>query len=233
LTAERLAETASRLGRAAEAIDAQASKLLDDAVTVDEFGVARGDPAPFKAVHREVGLRAFGRLLQAVSGSPYTPGMKALERLYPVLVADHRGPVRRTLHGTTISMAAGRFTVLREWGRRGPEYLAVKPGEAVVFDGRFTVSVPDDDVLARPNRQKRSLSVGPLGKAPVRARTTGAGRTALATLPGLYRGKTLIGLPEQATFRDDRLPLVSLPVRALIVRRLAAPRSLPAFVPPD
>ena len=233
LTAERLSETAGRLGRAAEAIDGEATKILKQAVTVDDFGVARGDSAPFSAVHPEIGLRALARLLQAVSGSHYTPGMKPLERLYPDIADGHSRPVRRTLHGTTVSISAGRFTVLREWGRAGPENLAVKPDEAIVFDGRFAVSVPGNSVLARPNRDKGPLCVGPLGKTPVRANVSGIGRTALATLPGLFRGEKLIGLPELVVFKDDRSPLVSLPVRALIADRLCSPRSLPAFVPPD
>ena len=233
LTAERLSETAGRLGRAAAAIDAEATKILNQAVAVDEFGVVRGDPAPLRATHPEIGLRALARLLQAVSGSPYTPGMKSLERLYPAIADGHSGSVRRTLHGTTVSISPGWFTVLREWGRRGPENLAVKLGEAIVFDGRFAVSVPGNGVLARPNRQKGPLCVGPLGNAPVRARISGVGRTALATLPGLFRGERLIGLPELVVFKDDRLPLVSLPVRSLVADRLASPRALPAFVPPD
>lgn len=233
LTPERLAETAGRLGRAAEAIDGEATKLLQQAVTVNDFGVAHGDPAPFKAAHPEIALRALARLLQAVSGSHYTPGMKSLERLYPLIADGISGSVRRTLHGTTVSISRGRFTIVREWGRRGPKSLAVKPGEVMVFDGRFTVSVPANDVLARPNRRQDPLCVGPLGKAPVRAMVSGVGGTALATLPGLFRGETLIGLPELAAFKDGRLPLVALPVRALVADRLASPRSLPAFVPPD
>lgn len=233
LTGERLAETARRLGRAAAAIDGQATKLLNDAVTIDDFGVARGDPGPFGVAHPEIALRALARLLQAVSGSPYTPAMKSLERLYPVIADENSRSLRRTLHGTTVSISRGRFTVLREWGRRGPESLAVKPGDAAVFDGRFAVSVPGNSVLARPNRGQDRLCVGPLGKAPVRAMVSGVGGTALATLPGLFRGGTLIGLPERLLFKDDRMPLVSLPVRPLVAGRLASPRSLPAFVPPD
>jgi len=233
LTVERLAETAGRLGRAAAAIDAEATRILQQAIIIDDFGVARGDPAPFSAVHREIGLRAFGRLLQAVSGAPYTPGMKPLERLYPAITGENSGPARRTLHGTTVSILPDRFTIMREWGRCGPESLAVEPGEAMVFDGRFAVSVPDDDILTRSNRQRDGLRVGPLGKAPVRARVAGVGGTALATLPGLFCGTRLVGLPELAVFKDDRLPLVGLPVRALAADRLATPRSLPAFVRPD
>ena len=159
--------------------------------------------------------------------------MKSLERLYPAIAGENSGPVRRTLHGAAVSISRDRFTVMREWGRRGPESLAVKPGDAVVFDGRFAVSVPGNNVLARPNRRQDRLCIGPLGKAPLRANVAGTGRTALATLPGLFRGDMLIGLPERVLFKDDKLPLVSLPMRALIADRLAAPRSLPAFVPPD
>jgi len=233
LTVERLAETAGRLAPAAAALDAEATKILQQAIIIDDFGVARGDPAPFSAVHREIGLRAFGRLLQAVSGAPYTPGMKPLERLYPVLTGENSGPARRTLHGTTVSILPDRFTIVREWGRRGPESLAVEPGEAMVFDGRFAVSVPGNSILTPSNRRQDPLLVGPLGKAPVRARVSGVGRSALATLPGLFCGDMLIGLPELAVFKDDRLPQVGLPVRALAAGRLAAPRSLLAFVRPD
>ena len=91
--------------------------------------------------------------MQAVSGAHYTPGMKSLERLYPAIAGENSGPVRRTLHGAAVSISRDRFTVMREWGRRGPESLAVKPGDAVVFDGRFAVSVPGNNVLARPNRR--------------------------------------------------------------------------------
>ena len=233
LSAERLAETADRLGRAAQAIDAEATKLLSQAVTADDFGVVQGDPAPFRQAHPEIGLRALARLLQAVSGSHYTPGMKPLERLYPAIADKHSKPIRRTLHGTMVAISPGRFTMLREWGRRGPENLAVEPGEAIVFDGRFAVSIPENSALARPNRHKGPLCLGPLGKAPVRARVSGVGRTTLATLPGLFGGEALIGLPELVVFKDDRLPLVSLPVRTIVADRLVAPRALPAFVPPE
>ncbi len=233
LSAERLAETARRLARAAAAIDEQATKLLSEAVEIDDFGVVRGDCAPVAAAHREIALRALARLLQAVSGSRYTPDMASLERIYPAIAGGHLQPVRRTLHGTKVSVLRGRLTVLREWGRRGPESLAVKPGDAVVFDGRFAVSVPGNNVLAHADRLRKSLCVGPLGKAPVRARVSGIGKTALATLPGLFCEEKLIGLPELAVFKDDRPPPVNLPVRAVVADRLAAPRSLPAFVPPE
>ncbi len=173
------------------------------------------------------------RLLQAVSGAPYTPGMASLERLYRAIADGPAGALRRTLHGTTVSVWRDRFTVQREWGRQGPQSLAVKPGDAVVFDGRFAVTVPADDILTRPNRRREPLCVGPLGKAPVRATVSGIGRNALATLPGLFRGDSLIGLPERVVFKDDRKPLVGLKARTLVADRLGLPRSLPAFIRPE
>ena len=69
LIALRLAETAARLGRAAEALDHYTSEFLRSHFQADRFGVVRGEADAFAAVPEEVGLRALALIVKAVGGS--------------------------------------------------------------------------------------------------------------------------------------------------------------------
>jgi tRNA(Ile)-lysidine synthase len=213
LTAERLAETAARMQRAATALDFYARKLLSERFAVDRFGVVAGPASAVSEVPEEVALRALALLVAAAGGAEHTPPLDSLEALHAALAQG--GDVirwKRTLHGVELTLHAGRLTARREWGRAGPAALAAPAGASLVWDRRFRVSVPLGGGLA----------IGPLGRAERRLWSPGAERATLAVLPGLFRDGELVAAPASVAASDRGANLASLPVECLVAARLAA-----------
>jgi tRNA(Ile)-lysidine synthase len=219
LTAERLAATAKRLGSAAEALDGATSALLADNVAVDERGVARGTLAPFVEAHPEIGMRALARLLQAVGGTEYTPRLDRLQGLHAFLAdaAGQRQPARRTLNQVILTVAAGRFTAEREWGRGLPR-RALAPGGTAVWDGRFRIEAPDE----------AGLEVRALAEAGHPA-LKGQPRPGLQALPALFRGGQLAAVPDAADLPTIVGVRATFGAGCVVAERLAQPRRLAAF----
>jgi tRNA(Ile)-lysidine synthase len=103
LTASRIADAATHLGRAREALDVATAAVLNracrkegDAVLVESTSILS---AP-----REVGLRALARILMGVSGQAYRPRFERLEGLFNAMANDALG-AGRTLHGCRIAPA--------------------------------------------------------------------------------------------------------------------------------
>jgi tRNA(Ile)-lysidine synthase len=103
LSATRIADAATHLGRAREALEMVTASVLLRACRADGRRVLI-DAAVLKAAPREVGLRALSRLLTAVSGQAYGPRFERLERLYDNIVQEGLGGAR-TLHGCRIGPA--------------------------------------------------------------------------------------------------------------------------------
>lgn len=224
LTPERLAETAGRLRSAAEALDEAASALLAEHVEVDELGVARGDVAGFLKLHPEIGLRALGRLLQAVGGTDYTPRFDRLQALHGFLAEASRRPepVRRTLNNVLLTIEGGRFTAEREWGRGLPRQ-PLAPGSTAIWDGRFRVEGQQGSgeqevgVLAEANHPHLRQQVRP----------------GLMALPALFRGGRLTAMPEIGDIPTAIPEADSFRVSCLVADRLREPRLVLGGVPPD
>jgi tRNA(Ile)-lysidine synthase len=208
LTAERLAATAARLGRAAAALDGCAMALLRKNFCADAFGTVDGMAGALMDAPPEIGSRALALMLQAVGGADYTPRLDRLEALSEAIRdAGAGGRLQRTLHGVVASVAKGRLTMRREWGRGGPMGMAAPPGATIVWDRRFRVHVPE-----RPGR----LTVGPLGRSERRLGAAHAGRAELGVLPGLYADSMLVAAPESVTAIDDGPPLSALCTECLV-----------------
>lgn len=103
LTSARIADAASHLGRAREALDAVTAAVLRRACR-GEGEMVLVEAAALLAAPREVGLRALARLLMAVSARAYRPRFERLERLFDAIAADRLG-AGRTLHGCRIGPA--------------------------------------------------------------------------------------------------------------------------------
>lgn len=190
LTAERLAETAARLARAQEVIDAAVNDLLSSVFRFDEAGYGELMLTPLLRAPDEVALRAVAAALMAVGGGLYPPRLKRLERLLENLRAEAAGPAARTLAGCRIRSYAGRALIVREIARIEMPEVELEAGRPVVWDGRWRITAGP---AALP------LTVSPLGAsgwAEARERTTrfipGAARPALLAL---RRGGKLVGVP--------------------------------------
>ncbi len=103
LTTARIADAATHLGRARDALDAVTAAVLVRACRMEGEAVLV-ETAALLAAPREVGLRALARLLMAVSGQPYRPRFERLERLFDTIAKDQLG-AGRTLHGCRIAPA--------------------------------------------------------------------------------------------------------------------------------
>jgi tRNA(Ile)-lysidine synthase len=218
-----LAESARRFAAIADAIDAAASALIASAVVVDELAIAKLAPGPFRETPREVRLRALVRLLIAVGGEDYAPHHRKLAAMTDALAAfSGRGRFKRTLAGAVIEWRGGRFHLYREIGRAGLARIRVKPGFAGVWDHRFSVEVE--------GRGAPGLSLGALGEAgrlEIGAKAGEVAAGALAAIPALRRGETLISVPSMGFEREGaRARMV---VRQVLGPRLAEPPGFPDF----
>lgn len=156
LTSARLAAAAGHLRRAKGAIDYAVAGLLAQAATVHPAGHAMLDAAALMEAPEEVGLRALARTLMTVGGAEYTPRLERLERLYGRI---HAGLDRGvTLGGCRVIPRDEGLLLVRE-----PAKIAecrVRPGEHLLWDGRFEV------VLHKRARARRgALTLAGLGRA--------------------------------------------------------------------
>ncbi len=187
MVARRLADTARRMARVRAALDYHTAALAARAVTVDEGGFCRLDPAALLAEPEEIALRLLARLLMTVGGRALPPRLERLERL---LAALREGKLARgrTLHGCRVLPWRDGVLVCREASDiAGP--LALAPGASQTWDGRFRVRLGPD--------APRGLKVAALGAAPAALAKPLAGLPGPVrpTLPALWRGGRLVAVP--------------------------------------
>jgi len=215
LTAERLAETAARLGRAGAALDHYAGRLIAERFEADRYGRVGGPARALAEVPEEVALRALALILKAVGGAEYTPRLESVEALRrAVLDAGGSTALRRTLHGVEIAVKRGRLIARREWGREGLSAVPAPPGATLLWDRRFCIQVP---------RLGGALGIAPLGRSDRRLSLSGADRAALRVLPGLFREGTLMAVPRAVRAEDRGAPLEVLSVRCVVGEGLGIP----------
>lgn len=181
-----VAQAARRLARADDALAHYADALIASAARFDALGVASLDRPAFAAAPVEVRLRALGRILAGVSGSDWPPPrserLEALDRA----IVEAAG-FKRTLGGAVVAAAGAVATVMRESGRSSPPSIAVGPGDAGVWDGRFAFAI---------EKAPAGLVIGPLGVADVGAVGRGRGPAAAwATLPALRVAGEIVAVP--------------------------------------
>jgi tRNA(Ile)-lysidine synthase len=108
LSRERLADAATHLARAREALDVATSAVIARCCRVEGASVYV-DRTALSEAPRELALRALAGLLMAVSGEAYRPRFQSLERLLDWFAAPEGGG--RTLHGCRIGPAPKRHAV--------------------------------------------------------------------------------------------------------------------------
>ncbi len=193
LTPERLADTASRLGRARIALEGEVAALLARVAWLDPGGFAWLDPAPLRQAAEEIALRALAALLACVAGTPYPPRLDGIERLLGELRGLARG---RTLGGCVVVPRRGSVLICREPEAAAPPVL-VLPGEGAAWDGRFVLRLPPD--------APGGLSLGALGAERVTLCVLDVPGAARPTLPARRDRNGLAAGPRLGFFRDSGL----------------------------
>lgn len=197
LSASRIADAPKHLARAREALDASAAELMEKAVHYDGAGYALIDAQAISNAPRELGLRALGKTLMAVSGEAYRPRFERLEQLYDAMHA-RKISGGRTLHGCRIAPAPKPF---RKFGEatllvsrearaasRAPDVL-LKPGVDAIWDNRFRVTFMEQ-------WQHGRLHVSALREQPEFAEALShVPAPARGSLPAIWRAKSLIVVP--------------------------------------
>lgn len=188
LTPQRLAATAARLSRAADALDAAADTLIRACGRFDTAGVVVIDPEPICAAPEEIGLRALSRLVVDLAAAPYPSRLERLEAVYGALC---RGATfRRTLSGVVFNRTASGLVLYPEAGRTGFPTLTLAPGETANWHRRFELSLAADQL---------PVQVTALGADGWRQITdtvqTDLPRIAAITAPAFFRASRVVAVP--------------------------------------
>lgn len=200
LDAERLADTARRAARARAALEAGAASLLAGAAAIYPEGWIRLDPRPLLEAPEELGLRALVRCLLVVGGAPYPPKAEAVERLFAEVM---RGlEVGRTLGGCRILPRREQLVIARE-PAAATERSAIRPGETLWWDRRFTVRLrPEGEgafTVARLGDEGWALALA----LDPESDAFGLPQPARASLPALWDAHGLAAVPGLGIFRKE------------------------------
>jgi tRNA(Ile)-lysidine synthase len=190
MTAERLAATARRAGRAAAALDAATTALAGAALTTHPGGFLSIDVDRLAAAPEEIGLRLLARAVAAAGAPPaHGPRLDRLESAYEAVLAGP-GAERRTLGGAVLDRRGARLWVYREAGRIAAADLELAPGEAGIWDGRFRARLVP--AAARP---VRIAALGPGARARLGRPARQMPAAALARVPAAFAGDELVAVP--------------------------------------
>lgn len=152
-TPEAVAQTASRLRMASNALDTVTDNVLRHACTVYEAGYCTLDIAALREQPRDIIRRVLERALMAIGGLAHPPRYPALSTLADWL--DGPDGRARTLGGCRIARQNDQAIVAREFGRISQDKVVLRSGDTVIWDNRFAIAL-------RATEDYR-LSIGPLG----------------------------------------------------------------------
>lgn len=184
LSPARLAETAARMARAREALEAATRYLARACLTAGPAGDLALDAAAFRPAPEEIRLRLLGGALCWVAGERFRPRLAALEAACAAVTGGWLA-AGMTLHGCVLRQQAGRVSIRREPARVAPP-VALACG---VWDNRWAVKAPLSD-----GAKIGALGAGGLAARP-RWREAGLAREALLATPALWRDGRLLAAP--------------------------------------
>ena len=200
LTPRPLAQSARRLARASDALDATTGAVVDAAgkeLSISPLGFAEVGWPWLLRQPAEIRLRILSGLIAAVGGQGGPVSLGQLEALTEG--GGWAPPIGRTLAGA-MAAASDRDTVvlMREAGRDGLPALVLAPARDAIWDNRFKVRYAAS--------REQPLTIRALGAAGVRevaaalpqaaAHAVGAvPRRALEALPGFWLGARLLAAP--------------------------------------
>ncbi|MCI2397944.1 tRNA lysidine(34) synthetase TilS [Aliiroseovarius subalbicans] len=178
LDAPRLAQTATRMTHARDALERHAQVAAKKICTVLAGDVVF-DLDTLTAQPFETQTRLLAHALMWVTASPYRPRQEALyETLAMVAGGD-----RRTLHGCLIEGDLDQIRISREYNAVRDKVIA--PGG--LWDSRWTLIGPDQDVDIR--------ALGDAVSDCPDWRDTGLTRRSLMATPAVWRGANLVAAP--------------------------------------
>lgn len=131
-----LAQTAGRMARAAEALEARAADvaariLTPEAVNGAPTGDLLIDRDGLAVVERDTQMRLLAAALQRVASAAYRPRAQALEALLDRALGGAGG----TLHGVDLTVKAGHIRLAREFAALAGQEAEARPG--LLWDGRW------------------------------------------------------------------------------------------------
>ncbi len=205
LSAEVLAMTARRLGRARVATETALARLLAGTASLRPEGYARIDGARFLAAPDELRLRLLAAVTACVGGREWPPRMERVERMDARMrAAESR---QRTLGGCLIRPVKSGWLVCRE--PDAPEPMTLAAGQGALWDGRFFVTLTAD--------VKCPVEIGPLGiegrrrlAAALPSAASSLPSTVLASLPVLRDECGNLAVPHFNGWRES-LDLAGFP----------------------
>jgi tRNA(Ile)-lysidine synthase len=201
LSAARIAQAASHLARARQALDAETESFLAGHAFLAPEGYALLDAMALRMLPREIALRAIASLLAGISGDPLRPRFAALENLMAGLLADGRFS-GQTLHGCRIVTPARHFcrfgshTVLFAREARGADSapaLTVHPGQQGIWDGRFRIALSLGEKGAKSPGKFHIRAWGSGSATDCVEHGASIPAPARAALPALYCGEKRLG----------------------------------------
>jgi tRNA(Ile)-lysidine synthase len=131
--------SARRLGRARAALEAITGEFLEAHLAVGPGGFGEIALEPLLGAQEEIGLRSLARMVTAFGGGAVAPQMSKLEAAYEMLRKD---PRTTTLGGCLLTLRGGHLLITREVGRMPRTAFLLQPGEAVIWDRRFSIALP-------------------------------------------------------------------------------------------
>lgn len=192
LRAERLNDTARRAGRARNALETTVAAFLGRAAEFHPEGWATVDPTALVAAPVEIALRSAAKILDVVGGREHSPRDEAMERLIAEIRSGNFHA--RTLGGCVLMPRRERVIVARE-PDAATERIDIAPGRTILWDRRFRVTLAPE--------AEGELSIAKLGEDGWCLATETRGDLvrlglvppARQSLPALWRGRRLVGVP--------------------------------------
>lgn len=169
ITAEQLANTATRLSATRDVLEAEGRALADRVMSLDEFGVIRIDRSALLSAHVEHQMRLLSRVFRDVSENGFAPRRAALDRVQGLIDA---GVGRETLCGMIVTATSGALIMHREPARMpGPQpYYS-----GMIWDNRWQIvgAMPDGTLIAPVSESYlRETELSPLPASRNILRTT-------------------------------------------------------------
>jgi len=164
---EHLAQSATRLLRAREAIEVQAQTAIEQVVTWFDAGCCEFSNAGLTALCEEIALRVFSHVLHGVGGGEREPQLKKIEHAFSTWLELKPGE-GFTLAGCRVIMKRETTFVVRELARKDEStsrrFLPMRPGDKTFWDRRFLCEVSSCEDGSDARTKSVNLMVKPLGE---------------------------------------------------------------------
>lgn len=198
LSNEMLARSASRLGRAREALDFYACSWIKEHVAFHGGLYAGFERAAFAALPAETRVRVLAILFRLFGGVSPQSRLASVEEVVALFEAGDR--VAMTIGGVMVSAGLRRVRIHREPERGTLPVLALDAGEQALWDGRFLVSVGSVAALESAGLFGPFVvkGLGMAAYATLRrqlATPPEAPAGALAAIPGFWSKDRLVAVP--------------------------------------